>query len=332
MLTLEKLRAITTGALEVWEEDGYFHFCRYTHRHFEAIGQFHLWRYDYQTKLDLDERCRAASGIRLEFTTCGGTLSFDYRVDFGASHTRHNLEITVDGTGMYHICKEELPASGSVLFEIPKKDVPQRVTVYCSDLTVFCIKNLSLPADYAPVQRPLKYLALGDSITQGSIADHPNQTYTNLLADMLDAEVVNHAIGGVQFNPAYVDKNLPFRPDIITCSYGVNDWNGCHFMGYTQYQEFLDKITATHPPAKIFLLIPVWASIEETETRDGYTLEQVRQRIEALAAQYPAITVIDARRFIPHLADCFAEDNLHPNDLGFLHMAYHIYNAMKPYL
>lgn len=332
MLSLEELHSITTGAAEIFEKDGYFCFDRFRHRHLQAIREKTAQQYDAQITQGRLARCQASAGIRLEFTTCGGELCFAYRAVLGGATNTYALEICLDGMGVFHLQKEGFPDSGRISYTIPASSTPQRVTVYFPILARLSIGDVCLPADFAPVKRQIKYLALGDSITQGSLAKHPNQTYANLLADMLDAELLNQAIAGVQFDEVYVDEALPFRPDLVTCSYGGNDWFAGTIFGSDKPRACMEKVVKTYPYAKIFLLLPVWMASEETQKQHGYTLEQIRQEIARVASQFPQITLVDSRRFIPHLTEHYADDRVHPNDTGFLHMAYHLYNAIKPQL
>jgi len=125
---------------------------------------------------------------------------------------------------------------------------------------------------------------------------------------------------------------LPFQPDIITCAYGGNDWFASTIYGSDKPHAFMEEVTKTFPNAKLFLLLPVWMASEETTKHGGYTYEQIRREITRVASRFPQITIVDARRFIPHLTQFYASDQVHPNDMGFLHMAYHLYNAIKPHL
>jgi len=204
------------------------------------------------------------------------------------------------------------------------------VCVYIPNLAQLRIRNLILPTDAEACPRKRNYLALGDSITQGYDALHPNQSYANLLADALDAHVLNQAIGGDVFCPENLDPALPFQPDLITVAYGTNDWGTCALREDT-VRAYLDKLTGLYPGVPVFLLLPIWRSVEE-EVREGISLQQGRELIARCAEKHDSIRVIDCSRFVPHLAQYFYDEVLHPNDMGFLYYAGALEQAIGKHL
>ena len=242
MVTLEMLKGITTGAVRIWEEDGWFRFSRFTRYQEELLQQ-----------RGFAPREQAGAGMRLEFLTRGGRLAFDYEVHPGSGRDYWGIEIAHDGLGMVHL-QGKVPHSGHVCHQIPPLEREIRVTVYFPNLAALRIRNLQLPEDAAPYTRQKKYLALGDSITQGYDAAHPNQTYVNLLADAWDAQVLNQAIGGDVFCPENLDPALDFSPDIITVAYGTNDWT-LQVLQSGAAKAYLDKLTGLYPGVPVFVLI-----------------------------------------------------------------------------
>lgn len=307
MVTLEILKGITTGAVRIWEEDGWFRFSRFTR---------------YQEKLlqqrGFAPREQASAGMRLEFLTRGGQLSFDFEVYPGSGRDYWGLEIAHDGLGMVHL-QGKVPDSGHVSHQIPPLEREIRVTVYFPNLAALRIRNLQLPEDAVPYTRQKKYLALGDSITQGYDAAHPNQTYVNLLADAWDASVLNQAIGGDVFCPENLDPALDFAPDIITVAYGTNDWT-LQVLQSGAAGEYLDKLTMLYPGVPVFVLLPLWREVEH-ELRGGITLQQGRELLASWAENRENVFVIDCHHFVPFLPEYFYDGVLHPNDMGYLYYA-----------
>ena len=307
MVTLEILKGITTGAVRIWEEDGWFRFSRFTR---------------YQEKLlqqrGFAPREQASAGMRLEFLTRGGELSFDFEVHPGSGRDYWGLEIAHDGLGMVHL-QGKVPDSGHVSHQIPPLEREIRVTVYFPNLAALRIRNLQLPEDAVPYTRQKKYLALGDSITQGYDAAHPNQTYVNLLADAWDASVLNQAIGGDVFCPENLDPALDFAPDIITVAYGTNDWT-LQVLQSGAAGEYLDKLTMLYPDVPVFVLLPLWREVEN-ELRGGITLQQGRELLASWAENRENVFVIDCHHFVPFLPEYFYDGVLHPNDMGYLYYA-----------
>ena len=257
--------------------------------------------------------------MRLEFTTRGGLLAFDYQMEPGSGRQYSGIEIAEDGLGMAHIYHSQVPCGGRVEYLTARQEREIRVTVYFPNLAQIKIQNLQLPADAAPYIRRGKYLALGDSITQGYDAAHPNQSYVNLLADAWDAEILNQAIGGDVFCPENLDPALPFAPDVITVAYGTNDWS-TQVLQSGAAGAYLDKLTALYPGVPVFVLLPIWREIEH-EVRDGITLQQGREFLKGWAENRENVYIVDCHRFVSFLPEYFYDGVLHPNDMGYLYYA-----------
>lgn len=315
MVALEKLKRMTTGAVRIWEEAGWFLFSRFT-----ALQE------DVLRRREFAPRERASSGMRLEFITRGGQLAFDYEAHPGSGREYWGIEIAEDGLGMRHVYQESVPCSGHVCYDVAPRETEVRVTVYFPNLAELRIKNLQLPEDAAPYTRQRKYLALGDSITQGYDAAHPNQTYVNLLADAWDAQVVNQAIGGDVFCLENLDPALQFSPDVITVAYGTNDWRREVLRSGTA-AAYLDKLTTLYPGVPVFVLLPLWREIEN-DVLGGITLQQGRELLAGWAEGRENVYLIDCHHFVPFLPEYFYDGILHPNDMGYLCYAHALEKAI----
>lgn len=318
MLTLNQIKDFVTGAVRTWEEDGYLYFSRFTEKQRDVI-----------VEREFLNREKATSGMRLEFTTKGGMLSFAYKAFSGCGlDNRFGVEIAYNGLPDYHLFRTDIPAIGEVFYEVPHGTQAVRVTVYFPNLTGFALKQVCLPEDAAPVCRPLKLLAYGDSITQGCYATHVNQTYINILADNLDAELLNQGVSGDQFFAGNLDQGLSFKPDLITVAYGVNDWANCTLCSDSP-KLFLEKLTSLYSDCPVFVLLPIWFPAGK-ERYDGHTLQEGREFLTRVAKTFPLVTVIDCSSFVPHLQDYYGDcDLLHPSDMGFLYYGQALTRALK---
>ena len=101
--------------------------------------------------------------------------------------------------------------AGAECFELPAGQ--HRVTVYFpwSAQTVVSEVHLSDGASIIPVEKNLKMLCFGDSITHGYDALYPSDKYITKIARMLDAQEYNKAIGGEIFFP-----KLPTMVNVVT--------------------------------------------------------------------------------------------------------------------
>jgi lysophospholipase L1-like esterase len=322
-LTLEQIRSVTHGALSVTEENGIFTFHRFT---------------DYQAKLyedinDFRVKVPATSGVRLEFVTDAEKFSFDYNINIASSRRFYFFDVFVDGIMVQHFGHEGLrEAASTVTVKLPEGE--HRVAVYLPCLAKATLSNVTLSdgATLKPVEKSRRLLCYGDSITQGYDAKYSSQTYANLLADKLDAEMVDQGIGGEIFRPALIDPAMDFAPDIITVAYGTNDWSGQERERTVQCaNEFYAKLRTTYPKAKIFAITPIWRADDDRITKVGSFKEGVQIVIDAASAQ-EGIVVVDGAKMIPHLPEVCADKYLHPNDYGFKFYASALYAAIKPHL
>jgi lysophospholipase L1-like esterase len=158
---------------------------------------------------------------------------------------------------------------------------------------------------------------LGDSITQGYDAVFSSQCYANKMAHMLDAEIVNQAIGGEIFRPAILDEQLPFAPDLITVAFGTNDWSGQTAENFEKNADgFYTKLANLYPNTPVFAILPIWRADWEKVTK-AKPFHESRAILKALAEKHPNFHVIDGMALTPHLPAFFSDLYLHPNDLGF---------------
>ena len=189
------------------------------------------------------------------------------------------------------------------------------------------IKNLAVDGTVEKVERKLKYLALGDSITQGYCTKHPSLTYVNIITEKFNTYTVNQAIGGDIFRKENIDMDMAFKPDFITVAYGTNDWKRGMDL-YTHTFEYFKALKDKYANVPIFALLPIYRNVSEYPTINNLTLEDARN-IYGKAAEENGITVINAKDFIPHHEDFFCDKVLHPSEIGFIYYGHNLYEALK---
>lgn len=162
-----------------------------------------------------------------------------------------------------------------------------------------------------------KMLCFGDSITHGYDALYPCNKYISKLADLLNAEEYNKAIGGEIFFPDLAATREDFEPDYITVAYGTNDWNRCKEEEFTRNcKEFFCNLNNSYSNSKIFVITPIWRK-DMDESRDFGNFEKAAEIIQNQVAEFDNVSVIQGLEFVPHNEDLFADLRLHPNDKGF---------------
>lgn len=315
-----KLLQFISGYMRYEENDGYLSFCRFTKKQAESLIER-----DHAIKVP------ASSSMFLEFITDGNEFSFDYRISTGSSQKFYSIDVLING--MNTLCKFEQVEETEGTLTVPiKGEGKKRVTVFFPNLAKLEIKNFNIDGSMEKHQRKLKYLALGDSITQGYCTKHPSLTYVNIVAQKLDAYVLNQAVGGDVFFDGNVDPEVKerFSPDLITVAYGTNDWSR-ELDVYSGASKFFKALKALYANTPIYALVPIHRNAIDGILKRGKTLEEARKDIEK-AAEENGITVIDARDFVPYHEDFYCDKILHPNDLGFTFYGHNLYETIKKQL
>lgn len=323
ILGLEQLRALTHGALRVYEEDGEIVFGRFTA---EAQAYYAGVREDFHRKTF------ATSGVRLEFMTDSSFVSFSYHTTYASSRRFYYFDVAVDGVLVDHFGHERIAEARSE-YKLALDEGTHTVCIYFPNLAAARVKDFTLDdgAMVAPVSRPVKLLCYGDSITQGYDAIYASQSYTNILADKLHADMVDQGIGGEHFCPDLLACDIPFTPDIITVAYGTNDWSSQEREATIEKANaFYAELRRRYPTAKIFAITPIWRADHTRVTKVGL-FESIRSIVRS-AAEAAGAVVIDGDAMVPHITDIFSDNYLHPNDMGFKFYANALYDAMLPHV
>ncbi len=307
--------------------EGEVRFARFTEEQKKAYFAFNE---------DFGKKCNSTAGVTLEFFSDTDHFSFD--AEFEPCTSRHEplIDLSVDGLlydskgvsdyGKYHFS-----------FTLPKGEhritltLPWRCITRLSELTV------DDGASLTPVEKCQRILALGDSITQGSVSDHPSMTYVSLMAQALEAEVINQGIGGYQFLKESLSGAPDWLPDVITLAYGTNDFSCIHRKDAfkAQVQEYVKTLVATYPNTPILAITPIYRGDLPTQTiieGKDYTFMDAMEILKDIYKEYPQITVLEGLRFFPQHQDFFVPDYLHPNDLGFIFYARAVEQAIKEIL
>lgn len=316
---LSLVRSLTRGAERVTEEEGKFRFYRFTPEQEAVYGG--------------NVRVSAASGIRLEFETDAASFALSGSIRPGSSRTFYYFDVTVNGVFCRHEGADSYQDQPEFSFEVPLTEGKiSRVAVYFPCLVSVSVSSLVFTGGkmVLPGWKKRRMICFGDSITQGYDARYSSLTYPNQLADALDAEVFNKAIGGDIFNPALAAADEPVRPDLITVAYGTNDWSKSAKADFLRNgEDFFRILSGKYPDVPTYVLLPIWRINCETKRTDVGTFSELYDLIRGFCEPYPQISVVNGRQLVPHLPACFSPDVLHPNDFGFQFMTRNLLRAIK---
>ena len=325
-LTLEQIRSITAGALEVRQEEDGIHFTRCTPR------QTAVW---YGVRQDLGRNSEMTAGIKLDFYTNSRLFSF-------TPGAPGKYEIYIDNVLTYYYTAEDFVAEDFVAEDFAagdfatkdlatdnfasgrKKQISldgeeHRITLYLPAHSKGVLESVELE-DGATIIRhkyDCKILFIGDSITQGWDSQWDSLSYAQCVSRFFNAEILNQAVSGTMFREEAFEEEINFEPDIIITAYGTNDWNYYKDPdeAKTHCTRFLDKMAERYSDRKVIGISPVWRGDREKDTALGSFAAWTSYIKENISVH--RMFLIDGETLTPHHKDFYFDKFLHPNAIGF---------------
>jgi lysophospholipase L1-like esterase len=260
-------------------------------------------------------RAVQSAGITLEFYTDAEEVHFDYTITCVA---RDWIAFDVFENGIFTdtVRMQDRRFRGTFSYQKRAKD-EVKLVIHLSPTADIHISHMEL-GNWKPVpRREKKYLALGDSITQGMECTSPSITFTNFVKEHLDAEILNQGIGGFWFDSASLDEKLPFVPDLITVNYGSNDAASTMDdetirVNVAAYLKRVKEIYTTKP---IFVITPIWRNELVKDPAFRVRFERIRGWIAENTAKQ-GLSLINGMEAVPNNCDYYKDGFLHPNNLG----------------
>lgn len=336
-LDIKQIKAITLGALDVTESPDGIEFHRFTPAQREL----------YQKKReDFGYKSLASTGIKLRFRTDSKSLGVRMLVKNVRARSFFSLEVFVNGekTGQLdnfsdvelpqYYSSESFPV-GEYAKSFDLGDGDKTVTVYLPWNKRTFLQEFSLDdgATLEPVRYEKSMMAFGDSITQGYDALYPSRRYAGRLAEALDAEEFNKAIGGERFCPDLAALWDDFTPDYILVAYGTNDWsNEPKVVFNARMVAFFEELYKHYPNVKTFVVSPIWRPTYTLEKPGYKSFFDVEECIQAAIADKPNMILIPGFDLVPHDETLYADQVLHPNDKGFDHYFENLWQQVKKYI
>lgn len=187
--------------------------------------------------------------------------------------------------------------------------------------------NLS-PAPEYDIADPIVFY--GSSITQGGCVSRPGNAYENLLSRLLSCDHVNLGFAGSAFGEESMARYLAsLNMSAFILDYDHNAPTAEHLE--KTHEPMFRAVREAHPDVPIIML-----------SRPMYHLdEDCRRRVEIIRRTYEKAVAAGDRKvcFIPgpdlieeRLREVATVDNCHPNDCGFVSMAYALLEPLKKFL
>jgi len=326
LLTLEQIQDIARGCARVEEHDGAFWLMRFTEK--QAQAYLDIGNEDFYKKTF------ATSGVRLAFKTDSRSFSYDYQFTRASSRRFGHFDVYVNGSLTYHFgstgCEN---MAGHADISLPEAEKTVEIYFPFSYRTTISHVAIHDGAMIEGVYRPHTLICFGDSVTHGYDAIHPSLSYASQLANLLEADYINKGIGGAPYWPELAKTYDGFQPDLILVAYGANDWNSCTEEEFLQNStEFCKNLRQNYPKAKILALSPIWSKTREEKQSQRWPFGNLVAQLKSLPDVVDDLCVIEGTDIVPFDTACFAEDGVHPNDVGFAHYAQNLQEAMTSLL
>lgn len=175
-----------------------------------------------------------------------------------------------------------------------------------------------------PWSKPGPVVVYGTSVTQGGCASRPGMAYTNILSRALNAEVVNLGFSGSgKGEPAVIRAIALIRnPKLIVLDYEANTQGD---LAQT-LPDAIDILRKTHRAVPILVVsrFPFAKDLTHDDVLHARNANRDLQA-EVVATRReggdPHVHFLDGSSLLgPDAHECTV-DGIHPNDLGFMHMA-----------
>ena len=333
-LSFEQIKSITCGAVDVIQTVEGVCFHRFTQAQ----------RSMYQRKnTEFFLKSFGTAGVKLSFRTDSKRLGLRATVQKTCTRTYASFDVTVNGVAAGYLdnfsdveiqkdySRQEFPL-GEMEKEFDLGEGVKTVEVHFPWNLWVVLHEIFLDdgASVVPVRPQKKLLAFGDSITQGFDALRPSRRYVAQLANALEAEEFNKAIGGECFCPDLAAIKDDFAPDYITVAYGTNDWSKTKPETLqANARAFFLELQNHYPGVKTYVLTPIWRANEESLAKTRKPFYTVGETIADVTADLENIAIIPGYDLVPHSVDYFGDYGLHPRNEGFDHYFENIWKTIR---
>ena len=163
-----------------------------------------------------------------------------------------------------------------------------------------------------------RWLAYGDSITEGMAASAPSRSWPAVVGRALDIDVVNLGFAGAaRGEVALAEQMIALGGDALSVAVGTNCWSRVPTSAAqmeANMEAFLAVLRQGLPGVPIVVVSPILRpDAELSPNRFGASLQDLRAAIERMAEAAPDTRLIRGRELVT------AEqlpDGVHPDDAG----------------
>lgn len=208
------------------------------------------------------------------------------------------------------------------LMTIPGLGKRRCVTVWLPCLRGCAVRDLWTDGTYVESLPPRdRLLVIGDSIGQGFCCEDPAGSWSALLAEELDLELLNQSVGGQVFQPSALPAGEVGALGRIIVQLGLNyRWESFPASRIEQdAHAYVRELARRFADVPICLLTPTWHDEVASPSRNqvgSHVDRLLRSAVDGLAS----VSVVDGLRLVDHDASLFV-DGEHPGPRGHEQLA-----------
>jgi lysophospholipase L1-like esterase len=206
---------------------------------------------------------------------------------------------------------------------------PRTLTVWLPLISTCAIASVAVAADAAVAAAPApeaRWLAIGDSLTQGFCVQSPLQDWVARVARRAGLPAWNLGVGGIRCEPAVFAPALAAKTwDLVTIALGSNHcWKEADAATAAVRASELAELALAGGHRRVVWILPPWKPCEDglgppdfagvpLDRATGDRVRAVRAAMRDRLAGEPGLELIDD--CMPHDARILP-DGLHPQALG----------------
>lgn len=180
------------------------------------------------------------------------------------------------------------------------------------------VRVTGVEGNVEPAPTQPRWLAYGDSITEGWVTSTPAQAWPAVAGRENGLDAINMGYAGAARGEIASAEHVAELPaDIITVAHGTNCWTRTPHsaaMVAEVLRAFLDVVRDGHPDTPIVVVSPiVRPDAEDTPNRLGATLADLRRAIEDVAGERDDVELVPGLHLV---APDQLPDGIHPGDEG----------------
>lgn len=279
------------------------------------------------------------------------------RVELVLDRLRHHqhvpcgvaLEVERDGVWLPSASDDLREREGEVRINLPtglERGGPLRpVWIWLPVISTCAVAGLRVTTGarvVPPVLPEPRWLAIGDSLTQGFSVQSPLQTWVHRLMRRWDLPAWNLGVGGIRIEPTVFAPALAVRRwDLVTIALGSNhSWRESDVGGAADRAAELAELALAGGHRRVVWILPPWKPCEEGKGPDdfsgvpldaatGLRVGRVRDALRARLSSYaPRLELLED--LMPH-DQRLLPDGLHPAAHGFARYAERLAERLVPF-